>query len=79
MEIKLTLTIEEVNGIIGTLSMLPFNQVAGLVAKIREQAIPQVQAAEAAGNHGFSNLLAERMSAHKKNAWMLRSTMKDSG
>jgi len=48
MEIKLNLTIDEVNGIIGTLSMLPFNQVAGLVNKIREQAIPQVQAAEAA-------------------------------
>ena len=48
MEIKLTLTIEEVNGIIGTLSMLPFNQVASLVTKIREQAIPQVQAADAA-------------------------------
>lgn len=48
MEIKLNLTIEEINGIIGTLSMLPFNQVAGLVNKIREQAIPQVQEAEAA-------------------------------
>ena len=48
MEIKLSLTLEEVNGIIGTLSMLPFGQIAGLVGKIREQAIPQVQAAEAA-------------------------------
>ena len=48
MEIKLSLTLEEVNGVIGTLSMLPFGQVAGLVGKIREQAIPQVQAAEAA-------------------------------
>lgn len=48
MEIKLSLTLEEINGVIGTLSMLPFGQVAGLVTKIREQAIPQVQAAEAA-------------------------------
>lgn len=48
MEVKLSLTLDEINGIIGTLSMLPFGQVAGLVNKIREQAIPQVQATEAA-------------------------------
>ena len=48
MEIKLTLTLEEVNGIISTLGMLPFNQTAGIISKVREQAIPQVQAAEAA-------------------------------
>lgn len=47
MEIKLLLTLDEVNGVIGTLSMLPFGQVTGLVNKIRDQAIPQVQAAEA--------------------------------
>jgi starvation-inducible DNA-binding protein len=32
--------------------------------------------AEAAGNHGFSNLMAERQSAHKKHGWMLKSTLK---
>ena len=48
MEIKLNLTIEEVNAIISTMAMLPFNQVHGIVNKIREQAIPQVQAVEAA-------------------------------
>ena len=48
MEIKLNLTIEEVNAVISTMAMLPFNQVHGIVNKIREQAIPQVQAAEAA-------------------------------
>ena len=48
MEIKLNLTIDEVNAVISTMAMLPFNQVHGLVGKIREQAIPQVQAAEAA-------------------------------
>ena len=48
MEIKLTLTLEEVNGLIGVLGMLPFNQIAGLVSKVRDQAIPQVQAADAA-------------------------------
>jgi len=33
-------------------------------------------AAEAAGEHGFSNFLAERMDGFKKHAWMLRSTLK---
>ena len=32
--------------------------------------------AEAAGEHGFSNFLAERMSSFRKHAWMLRSTLK---
>ena len=32
-------------------------------------------AAEAASNHGWSNFLAERMAAHKKHAWMLKSTL----
>jgi starvation-inducible DNA-binding protein len=32
--------------------------------------------AEAAGEHGFSNFLAERMDAFRKHAWMLRATAK---
>ena len=32
-------------------------------------------AAEAAGNHGWSNFLAERQSAHKKHGWLLRATL----
>lgn len=32
--------------------------------------------AEQAGEHGFSNFLAERMDAHRKHGWMLRSTLK---
>jgi len=32
--------------------------------------------AETAGEHGFSNFLAERMDAFRKHAWMLRSTLK---
>ena len=48
MEIKLNLQIEDVNAIISVLGMLPFNQSAAIIGKIREQAIPQVQAAEAA-------------------------------
>ena len=32
--------------------------------------------AEANGEHGFSNFLAERMDAHRKHSWMLRATSK---
>jgi starvation-inducible DNA-binding protein len=32
--------------------------------------------AEDAGEHGFSNFLAERMDAFRKHAWMLRATAK---
>lgn len=31
--------------------------------------------AEANGEHGFSNFLAERMDAHKKHGWMLRASL----
>ena len=32
--------------------------------------------AEAEGEHGFSNFLAERMDAFRKHSWMLRATAK---
>jgi len=32
--------------------------------------------AESVGEHGFSNFLAERMDAHRKHSWMLRSSLK---
>jgi starvation-inducible DNA-binding protein len=32
--------------------------------------------AERAGEHGFSNFLAERIDAHRKHSWMLRSSLK---
>lgn len=32
--------------------------------------------AEAAGEHGFSNFLAERMDAHRKHGWMLKASTK---
>lgn len=32
--------------------------------------------AEQAGEHGFSNFLAERMDAHRKHSWMLRASLK---
>ena len=31
--------------------------------------------AEQEGEHGFSNFLAERMDAHRKHGWMLRSSL----
>jgi len=46
--IKLELTIDEVNGILASLGKMPFEAVAGLVDKIKQQGIPQVQALEAA-------------------------------
>jgi starvation-inducible DNA-binding protein len=33
-------------------------------------------AAELAGEHGLSNFLAERMDAHRKHEWFLRSSLK---
>jgi starvation-inducible DNA-binding protein len=33
-------------------------------------------AAEQAGEHGFSNFLAERLDAHRKHGWMLRASLK---
>ena len=32
--------------------------------------------ATAAGEDGFANFLAERMDAHRKHSWMLRSILK---
>jgi hypothetical protein len=42
MEINLKLTLDDVNGIIGVLAMLPFNQVTDLLQRIRNQAIEQI-------------------------------------
>jgi hypothetical protein len=41
-EIKLTLTLEEINYILGALGDKPFVQVVNLIAKVRDQADPQV-------------------------------------
>ena len=43
MEIKLSLTVEEVNGVLQALGNMPYVQVAALVEKIRSQAAPQVE------------------------------------
>jgi hypothetical protein len=47
-EIKLELTIDEVNTILRSLGQHPFEQIAALIGKIREQGEPQVQALEEA-------------------------------
>jgi hypothetical protein len=41
-DIKLTLTVDEVNRVLGALGDKPFVQVADLIEKIRTQAQPQV-------------------------------------
>lgn len=44
--LKLELTIEEVNNILSHLDKGVYGQVAGLIAKIREQAVPQLEKKE---------------------------------
>lgn len=46
MAIKLDLELAEVNVVLNTLGQLPHSQVEGLVNKIRQQAIPQVEQPE---------------------------------
>jgi hypothetical protein len=41
--ITLELELDEVNGVLAALGQMPFTQVSGLVAKIQEQALGQVQ------------------------------------
>jgi hypothetical protein len=45
--ITLTITNEEANAIMGMLGRQPYEQVEALIAKIREQAIPQLPKEEA--------------------------------
>jgi hypothetical protein len=46
--IKLELTLDEVNGVLQALGNMPYAQVVALVENIKNQAIPQVPAPEAA-------------------------------
>ena len=52
MEIKLSLTLEELNAVMQALGNMPYAQIASLVEKVRAQAVPQVQAQEPATNEG---------------------------
>jgi hypothetical protein len=55
--IDLTLFLEEVNLILGSLGNLPFNQVSGLIEKLKAQAIPQLpqEAPQAAEDTAVGN------------------------
>jgi hypothetical protein len=46
MEIKLSLTLEELNAVMQALGNMPYAQIATLVEKVRAQVVPQVQAQE---------------------------------
>ena len=41
--IKLELEMNEINGILTALGQMPYIQVQALIAKIQQQAVPQVQ------------------------------------
>ena len=41
--INLSLTVEEVNAVLGNLGTLPYQNVFGLIEKIRAQGIPQLE------------------------------------
>lgn len=45
--IKLELTLEEVNGVLGSLGKMPYELAYPLIDKIKQQAIPQIPAPEA--------------------------------
>lgn len=45
--IKLELTLEEVNGVLGSLGKMPYELAYPLIDKIKSQAMPQVQATPA--------------------------------
>jgi len=42
VQIKLELTLDEVNAVLNALGNMPYAQVAPLVEKIKEQAVPQL-------------------------------------
>ena len=46
--LKFELTLDEANLVLAALGKAPFDQVAGLIGKLREQAQPQLPALEAA-------------------------------
>lgn len=46
--VSLELTVNEINMVLVALSKAPYEQVADLITKVREQVIPQVKTAEVA-------------------------------
>jgi hypothetical protein len=58
-QINLELHLDEVNAILTTLGQQRFDQVAGLIGKIREQAIPQIPPPEAEDQSGSTEAPAQ--------------------
>ena len=60
--------------------VLPLESMVGELLADNEKLIKILKMiydlAEQEGEHGFSNFLAERMDAHRKHGWMLRSSLK---
>lgn len=52
--INLNLTVDETNATLAGISKLPYEVAAGLIEKIRGQAIPQVQAEQGAVQEGVA-------------------------
>lgn len=46
MSIKITLTVQEINQVLAALAHMPYGQVHELIAKVRDQASPQVNAGQ---------------------------------
>lgn len=61
-------------------SVIPAEQMVAELLQDADQMVTILKRvydiAEASGEHGFSNFLAERMDAFRKHAWMLRATSK---
>jgi starvation-inducible DNA-binding protein len=60
--------------------VLPVDQMLATLYEDNEKMLVTLKMAydyaEQAGEHGFSNFLAERMDAHRKHGWMLRASLK---
>jgi len=67
-------TIDDENGMPDTGGMI--QELLGDSEKIIHVLKIVYDIAEREGKHGFSNFLAERMDAHEKHSWMLRSCLK---
>jgi starvation-inducible DNA-binding protein len=63
-----------------TVDVLPVDQMVSTLHEDNEKMLVTLKMAydyaEQAGEHGFSNFLAERMDAHRKHGWMLRASLK---
>lgn len=66
--------IDDETDILDQMSMV--NELLGDNEKMGQVLKMVYDLAEQNGEHGFSNFLAERMDAHRKHGWMLRSSLK---